>query len=39
VQQNSGWNIHLTTRAARFQSLVLGQHLEMITPSGTRALR
>lgn len=37
--ENSGWNIYLTSGTARFQSLVLGQHLVMITPSGTRALR
>ncbi|HEV2374771.1 MAG TPA: hypothetical protein VGS19_21735 [Streptosporangiaceae bacterium] len=35
---NAGWNITLTSGSTRFQSLVLGDHLVMITPSGTRAL-
>ncbi len=35
---NSGWNIYLTSGTKRFQSYVLGDRLVMITPSGTRAL-
>ena len=36
--QNSGWNIYLTSGTTHFRSLVLGDHLVMITPGGTRAL-
>jgi hypothetical protein len=36
--ENSGWNIYLTSGTAHFRSLVLGDHLVMVTPSGTRAL-
>ena len=36
---DAGWNIYLTGGSTRFQSLVLGDHLVMITPGGTRALR
>jgi hypothetical protein len=35
---NAGWNIYLTSGGTRFQALALGQHLEMITESGTRPL-
>jgi hypothetical protein len=35
---NSGWNIYPTRGTRRFQALVLGQHLVMITSTGTRAL-
>ena len=35
---NAGWNVYLTSGGTRFQALVLGQHLEMITESGTRPL-
>jgi hypothetical protein len=35
---DSGWNIYLTSGAPRFQARVLGDHLEIITPSGTRPL-
>lgn len=36
---NSGWNIYPASGSRRFQSLVLGDHLVMITPGGTtRAL-
>jgi hypothetical protein len=35
---NSGWNIYPTRGSERFQALVLGQHLVVITPHGTRAL-
>jgi hypothetical protein len=35
---NSGWNIYLTSGSTRFQSLVLGDQLVMITPTGPRAL-
>jgi hypothetical protein len=36
---DSGWTIYPTSGSTRFQSLVLGDQLVMITPSGTRALR
>jgi len=36
---DSGWNIYLTSGTPRFQARVLGDHLEIITPGGTRALR
>jgi hypothetical protein len=35
---DSGWNIYLTSGSTRFQSLVLGDQLVMITPSGPRAV-
>jgi hypothetical protein len=35
---NSGWNIYPTRGSMRFQALVLGPHLVVITPHGTRAL-
>ncbi len=37
-QQNEGWNIYLTKGSKRFQSLVLGQHLVELTPSGAKVL-
>jgi len=37
--ENSGWNIYLTAGTTHFRSLVLGDHLLMITPSGTHAVR
>jgi hypothetical protein len=36
---DSGWNIYPTSGSTRFQSLVLGDHLVMITPGGNRVLR
>jgi hypothetical protein len=36
--QDSGWNIYLTSGTTRFQSRVLGDHLVEITPNGTHAL-
>ena len=36
---NAGWNIYLTSGTTRFQAYVPGDHLVMITPGGTRALR
>jgi hypothetical protein len=36
--QNSGWDIYLTKGSNRFQSLVLGQHLVELTPSGAKVL-
>jgi hypothetical protein len=36
--QDSGWNIYLTSGTTRFQSRVLGYHLVEITPNGTHAL-
>jgi hypothetical protein len=35
---NAGWTIYLTSGSTRFQALVLGDNLQIITPSGTRAL-
>ena len=35
---DSGWNIYLTSGTPRFQARVLGDHLEIITPSGTHPL-
>ncbi len=35
---DSGWNIYLTSGSTRFQSLVLGDDLVVITASGRRAL-
>jgi hypothetical protein len=35
---DSGWNIYLTSSTPRFQARVLGDHLEIITPSGTHPL-
>ena len=36
---DSGWNIYLTSGTTRVQSLVLGDHLVMITPSGAAVTR
>jgi len=35
---DSGWNIYLKSGPARFQALVLGDHLVKITPHGRHAL-
>ena len=36
---NGGWTIYPVSGSTHFQALVLGDHLVMITPSGTHALR
>jgi hypothetical protein len=38
ARTDSGWTIYPVSGSTHFRSLVLGDHLVMITPSGTRAL-
>jgi len=35
---NAGWTVYLTSGSTRFQALVLGSDLQIITPSGTHDL-